>query len=75
MFTDAARAIGSALGTMSAQADAFAARAKKMHLPSTAEAKSMVSEMLSGKKKVAAKKKAVPKKSVARKPAARSGKK
>jgi hypothetical protein len=76
MLTDAARAIGTALGTMSAQADALAARAKKIHLPSREEAKGMVSRILSGKKKVAAKKPAAPAKKAPakKKPAARKKK-
>jgi hypothetical protein len=53
MLNDTARAIGTALGTMSAQADALAAQAKRIHLPSRAAAKSLVSELFSGKKKAA----------------------
>jgi hypothetical protein len=61
-LNDAARAIGTALGAMNA-------KAKSIHLPSKEEAKSLVSRILSGKKKVAAKKKtAAPKKKAAAKP-------
>jgi hypothetical protein len=77
MLSDTARVIGTALGTMSAQAEALTAQAKKIHMPSKQEARTFVEQMLSGKEKAAAKvavkvavkKKAAPKKSVAKKSA------
>ena len=73
MLSDTARVIGTALGTMSAQAEALTAQAKKIHMPSKQEARTFVEQMLSGKEKaavkVAVKKKAAPKKSVAKKSA------
>jgi hypothetical protein len=65
VLIDTARVIGTALGTMSAQADALTAQAKKIHLPSKEEAKKFVSRMLSRKKEVAASKAAAKKKSAA----------
>jgi hypothetical protein len=61
-LVDAARSIGSALGTLSAKADELTTKAKNFHMPSlpslptAKEAKSMVSKLLAGKKKPAAKK-------------------
>ncbi len=49
-LVDAARSIGSALGTLSAKADELTAKAKQMHMPTAAEAKSAVSRLLVGKK-------------------------
>ena len=72
VLNDAARAIGSALGTLTVQADALAAKAnmladkastlatkaKALHLPSSAEeATRMVRELLSPKKKAVARRK------------------
>ena len=60
VLADTARAIGSALGKLSVQADELTTKAKKIHLPTKAEAKKMVSDLLTpSKKKVAAKKPAV----------------
>jgi len=56
VLIDTARVIGTALGTMSAQADALTAQAKKIHMPSKDEAKKFVSKILSGKKEAAASK-------------------
>jgi len=54
-LVDAARSIGSALGTLSAKADELTAKAKQLRMPTAAEAKSAVSRLLSGKKAVARK--------------------
>ena len=61
MLNDAARAIGSALGTLTVQADSLATKAKAIRLPSSAEeATQMVREMLSPKKKAVARRKRSP---------------
>ncbi len=57
-LVDAARSIGSALGTLSAKADELTTKAKGLHMPSlptAKEAKSLVSKLLSRKKKPAKK--------------------
>jgi hypothetical protein len=55
-LVDAARSIGSALGSLSAKADELTTNAKKLHMPTAAEAKSAVRRLLSGKKTSGAKK-------------------
>jgi hypothetical protein len=54
-LVDAARSIGSALGTLSAKADELTEKAKQLHMPTAAEAKSAVSRLLSSKKPAAKK--------------------
>ncbi len=64
VLADTARAIGSALGKLTVQAEDLTARAKQLHMPTKAEAKKMVKSLLSPKKKkkAAPRKKAAPKK-------------
>jgi hypothetical protein len=54
-LVDAARSIGSALGTLSAKADELTEKAKQLHMPTAAEAKSAVSRLLAPKKPAAKK--------------------
>jgi hypothetical protein len=54
-LVDAARSIGTALGTLSAKADELTTKAKQLHMPTAAEAKSAVSRLLTRKKPAAKK--------------------
>jgi hypothetical protein len=69
-LVDAARSIGTTLGTWSAKADELTEKAKQLHMPTATEAKNAVSRLISGPKPAAKKRP-----SAAKRPAAVAKKK
>lgn len=53
ILSDAARAIGSAMGSVTHQAETLAAKAKKVHMPTKSDAKDLMDSMISATKKLA----------------------